>query len=361
MADAKTTHIVSLAYKPDFDEAKRYWRAYWCGEIIDRPLVCVRAFKDPANPPQWPRSVNGLGNTEVALAEWHEWASQVAWLGEAVPFLNPNFGPDMFAAWLGGRLEHSSVSSEPTTWAVPVVEDWDSHDLEHPRGIWWEQMLDFMQKAVISTDGKAIVGVPDLHSNMDALVALRGVERLCLDLVEIPEKIDDAMLRVRRAYRPIFEALESVGEMPERGYIGWVPFYCEERFACIQCDFICMISPEHFRRWVLPALEEEASYLEHCVYHLDGPGALIHLEDILSIPQIDVIQWVPGAGNPPQIEWRELLLKIQNAGKGLHIMCSVEEVKDFHRFLRPEGVLYDVWASSIQEGEELLKWLKANT
>lgn len=350
-----------LEYKPDLEDAKRYWRAYWQGEIIDRPLAAVKAFKDIRNAPPWPRAVNGLGNTDAALAEWNDWAARVAWLGEAMPFLNPNFGPDMFAAWLGGQLEHSSLSDEPTTWAVPVVNDWDNHDLEHPRGIWWERMLDFMRKAADATRGKAIVGVPDLHSNMDALAALRGPENLCLDILETPGKIDLAMHSMRRAYRPIFEALESAGEMIQRGYIGWVPFYCEQRFACIQCDFICMISPEHFRRWILPALEEEATYLDHCVFHLDGPGALVHLDDILAISNVDVIQWIPGAGSPPQIEWMDLLMQIQKAGKGLHIMCSVEEVKEFHKFLRPEGVLYDVWASSIQEGENLLKWLKDNT
>ena len=111
----------------------------------------------------------------------------------------------------------------------------------------------------------------------------------------------------------------------------------------------------------MPALEEESSYLDHCCYHLDGPDALVHLDDILSIKGIDAIQWIPGEGNPPQVEWLDLLKKIQNAGKGLHILASPEEVKVFHKALRPEGVIYDIQASSKQEAEDLLKWLKKNT
>ena len=32
-----------MRYKPDLEEAKRYWRAFWEKEIIDRPAMCVTA------------------------------------------------------------------------------------------------------------------------------------------------------------------------------------------------------------------------------------------------------------------------------------------------------------------------------
>ena len=353
---------MELAYKPDFEEARKYWRAYWAGEILDRPCVCIRTLRDTGNLPGLPRALNGLGDVSAALSEYDAWASQIFWLGEAIPFLNPNFGPDQFAAWLGGTLCHSSFD-EQTSWAVPVVKDWDAdaRKIDHPRGVWWERILDFMRQAAEYAEGKFVPGVPDIHSNMDALSALRGPQDLCVDLLDAPERIDTAMRAVRRAFEPVFEGIEKAGNLADTGYIGWLPFYCEERFAVLQCDFACMVGPEHFRRWILPALEEESSYLDHCVYHYDGPGALVHLKDVLSIPEIDTIQWVPGEGNPPPIEWMDLLLEIQKAGKGLYLSASPDEVKIFHRALRPEGVLYDVWASSLKEAEDLLAWLKAHT
>lgn len=354
---------MKLEYKPDFDETSRRWHAYWAGEIIDRPVACIRVWTGE-NQPVAPTAVNGLCKWDEAFREFDAWASQMLWLGEAVPFLNPNFGPDMYAAWLGGSLYHSSFDQERTSWAVPVVEDWGGYSgrLQHPTGEWWEEMLAFMRSASDFACGRFVVGVPDVHSNMDALAALRGPERLCLDLLDTPEQIDLAMAAVRRSFAPIFEGVEEAGGLASSGYIGWLPFYCEKRFAVIQCDFICMISPEHFRRWVMPALEEESSYLEHCVYHLDGPDALVHLEDILSIPGIDAIQWVPGMGNPPPIEWMDLLVRIQDAGKGLYLGASPEEVKLFHKTLRPEGILYDLWGvSTAQEADDLLEWLRTHT
>ena len=183
---------------------------------------------------------------------------------------------------------------------------------------------------------------------------------MCIDLVEQPEVIEKAMKSVRSLYAPIYEGIYKAGNMAKWGTIGWAPFYCEGKFATIQCDEICLISPEMARRFVIPALEEEADYLDHSVYHYDGPDALVHLDDILSIPGIDVIQWVPGEGNPPQIKWMDLLKKIQGKGKGLQICCSPEEVKIFHKELRPEKVLYDVTAISQREAENLIKWLKVH-
>ena len=109
------------------------------------------------------------------------------------------------------------------------------------------------------------------------------------------------------------------------------------------------------------ALEEESSYLDHAVYHYDGPDALVHLRDVLSIPGIRAIQWVPGSGNPPPIEWMDLLKQMQKAGKGLYLGGSPDEIKVCHRNLRPEHVMYDTWVSSPKEAEDLLAWLRANT
>jgi len=352
---------MDLAYKPDFDEAKKYWRAYWAGEIIDRPCVCIKA-PCGENRPQGTLSLNGFTDADAALKRCHEWASSMLWLGEAVPFFQPNFGPDQFAAWLGAELKYCPSSGD-TSWSEPMVKDWDTDagDIDHPHGAWWERALDFYRRAAEYSEGKFLLGVPDIHSNMDAVSALRGPQRLCMDLLDAPEKIDGAMKAVRRAFAPVFETVEEAGRMTERGYVGWLPFYSDTSYAVLQCDFACMVSPEHFRRWILPALEEESAYLEHAVYHYDGPDALVHLKDVLSIPGIDAIQWVPGSGNPPVIEWMDLLREIQKAGKGLYLAGSPDEVKVFHRALRPEKVLYDTWASSAQEAEDLLAWLRANT
>jgi 5-methyltetrahydrofolate--homocysteine methyltransferase len=147
--------------------------------------------------------------------------------------------------------------------------------------------------------------------------------------------------------------------MDQNGYIGWAPTYSEEKFAVLQCDFSIMVSPEMTSRFIVPALEYETSCLKHNVYHYDGPGALTHLDEILAIKGIDVIQWVPGSGQPRTVEWMDLLKKIQKAGKGLWLYdWTPEEIKTHFKELDPRGLYFDTWTKTPQEGEELIAYVK---
>ncbi len=353
---------MELKYKLDFDRTRTYWEAFWNHEIIDRPVVCVTSPLNEKSPkPAMPYMSGFEGDYLKALTEFDEWASTHYFGGEAIPFCDLSFGPDQFTAFLGAGLE--MAETRVTSWIKPFVTDWEkvSIQLDTRPGSRWNQMLEFLQVGAQFSQGKFLLGMLDLHSNMDCLNAMRGPENLCMDLISHGEQVERVLNEVRSFYPPIYESLYQAGQM-ERGTIGWSPIYCANKSAVIQCDFICLISPKHARRFVLPAIAEEASFLDHCIYHYDGPNALVHLDDILAIPEIDVIQWVPGDGRPRTPEWLDLLEKIQKAKKGLWLYdWKIEEIKKFYKELKPEGVCFQVEASSQQEAEELLDWLKAHT
>ncbi len=350
-------------YKPDFEEARSRWVAFWHGYIIDRPCCRVLAPKDGAKFYPHPPSIQHPGMDLKAHVEaFDKWAGGIYFGGDAVPFFYPNFGPDIYAAFLGADLEGFDPDTG-TSWAVPFVNDWADvlQRLSSPHGYWWDAVLNYVSLAREIGKNKFGIGVLDLHSNLDCLAAMRGPQNLCMDLLDCPNEVAAAMNCVRKTYQLIYDTLYVESGQDKTGTSSWLPFYCEGKFACIQCDFVCMISPELARRFLYPALEEEAEFLDSCCYHLDGPDALVHLDDILSIERIDAIQWVPGAGNAPHIEWMELLKRIQKAGKALYVRANVDEVRIYHRELRPEKVFYDVWAPSQTEAEKLLDWLKSNT
>jgi hypothetical protein len=354
---------VSLAYKPDLDEARRHWEAFWAGEIIDRPCARIVAPNDGAERAPHPP---GLQHPSDDLAgyvrQFDRWAASAYFAGDAVPFFFPNFGPDIYTAFLGADLEFAKVDG--TSWALPFVDDWetDGPAMDRPHGYWWEAALRYVTEAREIARGKFGIGVLDLHSNLDCLAAARGPERLCIDILDCPDQVESATHRVRAVYQPIFNALYEASGQDETGCFTWLPMYCDGRYAAIQCDFVCLISREHARRFLYPALEEEAAFLDHCCYHLDGPDALVHLDDILAIKDIDSIQWVPGAGNAPLIEWMDLLKRVQGAGKSVYIGCGASELPVYHKELQPNKVFYDVYGVASQaEADALLDWLKAHT
>lgn len=354
----------SLEFKPDLAEATERWLAFWNKEVLDRPPCVITTLKDGATPrPHPPYLAGATGDFEPVITQILEWAETIYWAGEAIPSYTPSFGPDQMAAWLGAELVIPETNYG-TDWAIPCIDDWDAAlplTLD-PDNYWWKRINAFLRALASAFEGKMVVSHLDLHSNMDTLLAMRGGERLCLDLVERPEVIDRAMADVRALYAPIYDALYESGNMAATGTLGWVPAYHPERTNTIQCDFAALIGPHHFRRWVVPALEEEAAHLGHCVYHLDGPECLVHVPDLCAIPHLDCIQWTTGARNKPFIEWMDLLRDIQSRGTSLWIPCNTEDIRIYHRELDPRLVFYCCGGARDQrEADEVLQWLAANT
>ena len=84
-----------------------------------------------------------------------------------------------------------------------------------------------------------------------------------------------------------------------------------------------------FEEFFIPSIRFQCETAEHSIYHLDGPGAIQHLDSLLDISSLNGIQWVPlpGVGAKPMLEWLPLLKKIQESGKCLHIGCPCKDVE----------------------------------
>ncbi|MDP7134511.1 MAG: hypothetical protein QF437_28710 [Planctomycetota bacterium] len=350
-----------LSLKPDLAEAEQRWLAFWEHELIDRPLCAVRAPRDGVERVGGPPYMAGAHGDFLPVAEKALAAAEsVYWGGEAIPNYSPSFGPDMYAVWLGCDIQFAK-DGIGTSWAVPCVDNLeDALPIRlDPDNTWWRRTLDFC--AVLSEvfEGKLLVSHLDLHSNMDTLLAMRGGMGLCTDLMDTPELIDRAMLDVRETYAPIDLALREAGGM-ERA-CGRIPAYHPKRTGTIQCDFAALIGPEHFRRWALPALAEEAAHLGSCLMHYDGPEMLVHLDDVCAIPGLECIQWQPGTRNSPFIGWMDLLKRIQSKGLAVYVPCNTDDIKTYHRELDPHLVFYQCSAPTQKAAEDILKWLVQNT
>ncbi len=77
-----------------------------------------------------------------------------------------------------------------------------------------------------------------------------------------------------------------------------------------------------FEQFLLTDTVECCGHVEHCIYHLDGPGALQHVPRLLEIDSLDCVQWIQGAGAPLPSEWTGLLRRIQGEGKSVQVMYS---------------------------------------
>jgi 5-methyltetrahydrofolate--homocysteine methyltransferase len=353
---------LTLAYKPDAAEAQQRLRAYWQGELVDRACAGVRAPKDGAQPGKRSLIVAEDFDLSGAIDRFEQWAGQMSFGGEAMPMLMPNYGPDQWAGFLGAAM--TLAPELDTSWVSPLPGDGDELPalMISPANQWWKAIVDLTRLAGRRRQGKLVLSAIDTHSNLDCLAALRGPERLCTDLVERPEAVLEWLRQIDALYEPVYTTIYTAGRMSEFGSTSWAEVWAEGRTQAVQCDFCCMISRDHFRRFALPSLEREMSCLDHVLYHMDGPGQIRHLNDLLALPRLHTIQWVPGAGQPPTPAWVEMLQKIQKAGKSVQVLVSVEEAKELYRQLAPEKTYYWVLdCPSESDARGLLRWMKAHT
>ena len=362
-----------LKYKPDFEEVKKRWRHFWNNELYKRPIIMGACIKEGVRKEfgevfslRYYRAYNGMWKQQIEI--FNNWAECVDFLGEGVPSHTPDFGPDQFAAFYGAKLRFSE-NSKHTNWVEPIIDEWEKFlPLKfNPHNETFQRLLEYTKFISKDAKGKYLVADIDKHSNIDTLLALRGAEKLCMDLYDRPETIEKAMNCLRNDFPLICDEIYKAGVHNEGLGTTHYGIYSEKKFGVVQADFICMMSPEMFRRFVLPAIEEEIEYYDYSYFHLDGPGALKHLDDILSIRKLGILQWQPGDGQKPNFQWLDVLKKAQKAGKSVHVFgnskirLTPDIVKQLHRELDPVKVIYDgIAVKNKKEFEDLASWLEKN-
>ena len=347
------TDFDKLELKPDYQDTIKRYEAFWNGDMLDRPVVRVRA----PNPAYacWEYDDNyytRLNNpVETVVAGLINNARGSLYLGEAMPVPYLSFGCDEVTAFCGGSLSFNENQHE-TNWSEPFVEKWDDimPIAVNPDNALWLRMQKLMDMCADAMAGRMLFNALDLHTNADLLLALRGGEGLCLDLIDCPEVIDAAMEQTMSVFAEVCDRAYRYYNLP--GVFG----------VTLQCDFSCMISTPMFRRFVLPYLEREAEYFgRRTFYHWDGLTALTHTDDIVNSKGLYAVAFVPGAGHGVHADYCDLYEYIQKGGKAVAVGGTVDEVKYMHSRLKPAKTVYDVYASSEKEAEDILKWFKANT
>ena len=335
-----------FSLKPDFEQVEKRYDAFWHQAIIDRPPVSIilpgtsgRRLPEKTYTCQRDRWLDVTCRAETISQTLH---SQM-YLADALPIAWPNMGPEIFSAWCGCDYEFG----EDTTWSKPCIEDWDRDagrallDQNHPLYL---KTVAFTKLLLEYGVGHFIVGLTDLHPGGDHLAALRDPQNLAIDLLDNPEAVKLKLAQTNQdyftAYLAFYELLRSY-DMP---ITSWTPLIHRGKFYIPSNDFSCMISNEMFIEFFLPGIIEECRFYDRSIYHLDGTGALRHLDTLLEIKDLDAIQWVCGAGNEGYKRWVKVYQKIQNKGKSLQLTAiNLDDLPLVFETLRPEGV----WFSSI--------------
>jgi hypothetical protein len=348
---------MKLEYKPDFDAAAAQWTRFWRGEHT-RPCVMAVLPKPGVKPVDKPRFAAGAtGDFEPVIDQALRWAETHEFLGDAIPFFYLEFAAEHFATLLGADLRFSET--EPGGWTVPCLVDLASAEIRFEReGKWWKRTAEFAQAIRSRCDGRLLIACNTLAGNLDALAALCGTEKLLLAMIEDPDSVHRALDQIDRAHAEILDTFSGLLDYDRFGSINRHGFYSSGRINVQQCDFSCMIGPGMFREFAVPYLTREMRRFDAVEYHLDGPGALKHLETLCAIEELEVIQWVPGAGPGEQQDWTALFDRIDSLGKGQWRGGRPAEVKRLWQKYGRRKMVFTLHAQSRAEVEDCLAELE---
>jgi hypothetical protein len=334
---------------------KRVYAWYQCA-VIDRPPIRFVAH-------------NEFLETEVDLSalspdEKRDWWFDVEYqvdlfvksiegrtfYGETFPIYWPNLGPNVYAAFYGGELEFGEV----TSWSEPIVRDWD--DLDHltldTKNVYFQKIEALTRHALERCAGKFLVGYTDLHPGVDCAAAWRGLDQMCIDMVDNPEQVQRLVELSIADFETVyghFDALLKAANQPSSSWMG-IPSF--GRMHIPSCDFAALISPRFFEEFGKPVLEREVKTMTHNVFHLDGKGVARHLDTILSVPEVHAIQRVQGVGDDlPIMQWAPFIREIQARGVPVIVDLNKNELDDFMAEMDPEGLF--LWVATESEEEEL--------
>ena len=351
---------MALLYKPDWEETKQHFLAWWAGEYFGRCALAVTAPLAGANfisPPVQPADpVQRWTDLEYISALNHYEHATTFYGGEAFPIWNGGSpGHTSLPAYLGCPVE---LDME-TGWWNPLLEgeDWDITALHlDPENRWWKFALELVDRAVRESAGKS---VPDLGGALsgcgDVLAALRGTDRLLLDVAYDPERVQQAEFYLLEMWVKVYDSLYNLVHNTAEGSTSWFRLWSPGRFYPTSCDFSYMISPKMFGKIFLPVIERWTQSLDHSVYHVDGVEAFRHVAALADLPRIQAFQILPGAGRPSPLHYSDTLRLVQAKGKNLCIALEPAEVEPALSLLSARGLFIQTRCESEAQARHLLK------
>ncbi|MDF1512735.1 MAG: hypothetical protein P1S60_02880 [Anaerolineae bacterium] len=331
-----------FSLKPDFDQVLSRYEAWWCCEIVDRPLVSITYAKPFEQQQVVPEKSHASWrdrwlDTQYVVERSVAHLNNTVFDGDALPIVFPNLGPEVFSAFYGCPL----VFSESTSWSEPILSDWKPEsvaalqlDLE---SFYSRKLLELTDALLTEAKAHFIVGYTDLHPGGDAVAAFRDPQQLCIDMIEHPEAIKALVERITDDFIHVYELYNHKLTRAGMPSTTWLGATCTGRYHVPSNDFSCMVSNHMFEEIFLPGIIRECRHMDRNIYHLDGPQALRFLDTLLAIPEIHAIQWVPGAGNDDWANWIKVYQRIQDAHKAFCLHVPLQDLDQLFEVLKPEG------------------------
>jgi len=346
-------------YKPDWQEARLRMINWLEGKGNDRVVASVTSpiFRGNSQktyisdvPAKYVDYKTVFNNLDHSL-------EHVFWGAEAFPLHLVSLGPMFHQTFLGSEPNFSPT----TTWYEPCYESLDElADFEFDRNnCWWKLVKEMVTRSAQRSNGRYLTSIGGIVAIIDTIAGLIGNEKLLLAMTDEPDKLKAVRDRIAAWGKETYDDLYAITKDYSDGTIDWMGIWSPQKVCTTQCDLSVMISPEMFRDYVLEDIESSYASVDYGIYHLDGEEQIRHLDILLSIEKLKLIQWVPSSKvNMPVYEdplnWIKLFKQIQDAGKSVLIYCPPERVHELLQKIAKDKVFLNVNCRDEKSAQQII-------
>ena len=326
-----------LEFCPNFPRIAQRHEAFWAHECIDRPLLLSWMNTKSQRPTS--KRLEFIREPERWLHEKFLDMRQCQWIGDSIPFIRVDFGPVIMTMLAG--LEPKFVSD--TTWYDHVInDDWsNAPDWQYDdQNDWMKLLVELLHLTARDAAGRYAVCTPNLGGTDEVLINFRGSAALCMDVIDQPEKIIEAVQAIHPGWERTTALLYDVILEHGAPLIQWQHLWSNQPHTLPSSDFNALIGPKDFKKLFMPDIEKRARTVGRASFHLDGPDAARHIDTLLDCDALDVIQFTPGDGKAPARSWAKMFQKVQQRGKSCLIACGKDDVFPLCDVLKPEGLAF---------------------
>lgn len=347
-------------WKENWDKTKEHYRQWWRHEGPVLTLSGLPPLEEPRDNAPLPREPKSSCERHTS-PDWFASnqrcsLSRGRFVADNLPIAHTDYGCVQLAACFGAEPGFD----DHTVWyreCIASPDDCPTLTLTRMEP-WWRAYKQIMLKVHETSEGDYLVGMPAFGSNLDVLAEMRGAQNLLYDLIDRPDwvkqKLDEINQAFFLAFDDYYEHIQLADGSSAYAYFHiWGP----GKVSQVQCDFAALISPDMFKEFVVPPLQRQCAWLDYSLFHLDGPSCISHLEHLLAIPELDAVQWTPGAGEAGagDEKWYYLYQQILSAGRSAQILgVSVDEAKRILGTFGAKGIYLSVNVTSEAEADDII-------
>jgi len=260
-------------------------------------------------------------------------------LGDSFPMISMDFtGPGIAAAFLGGSIKLSNGGI--WFYSEKETELSDMHLKYDPDNYWLNRIKEITKECKCRFGNDVVLGMPDIGGVIDILASLRDNNNLLFDLIDCPQEVKRLINEISNIWKIYYREISEI-YCKDNYYTNWGRILSKKSSYMFQADFAYMLGPSMFDEFILPELSDNFSNVNHACYHLDGTGQLAHLDSLLSLESLKLVQWIPGSGTAPVNHWVDVYSKILDAGKKLQI-CDGFREEQLDKIIETRGTLKGV-------------------